>query len=69
MPQWQYCAIHLSELPQRANEIDLLNDAGEDRWELVGITTNNIAYLKRQVVGPTASSAASPRRRTTTGAG
>ena len=27
----------------------MLNAAGADGWELVGITTNNIAYLKREL--------------------
>jgi hypothetical protein len=64
MPRWEYCAIHLSQLPRRVDEIDLLNDVGEEGWELVAITANNLAYLKRQLrqsVAPVAKSA----RRTT----
>jgi hypothetical protein len=61
MLQWQYREIHLNELPRRTNEVDLLNDAGEEGWELVSITVNNIAYLKRQV--PTPPSARSPRQK------
>jgi hypothetical protein len=68
MPQWQYCAIHLNELPL-GEEIDTLNDAGEEGWELVGITTNNVAYLKRQVAGPSGPSARSPRRKNPTKVG
>lgn len=30
------------------DEIDLLNAAGNDGWDLVRITDNNIAYFKRQ---------------------
>ena len=30
----------------RKDEIDLLNDAGQDGWELVAITDNNVALLK-----------------------
>jgi hypothetical protein len=63
MPTWQYREIRLSELPPKANEVDILNHAGEDGWELVGITVNNIAYLKRQA--PTTPSAKSPRKSTT----
>ena len=48
MPQWQYCAIDLNENPG----IDVLNDAGNEGWELVTIT-NKIAYLKRQIEEPT----------------
>jgi hypothetical protein len=48
MPIWEYFAIHLSDLPRGADELDLLNDAGEEGWELVTITTNHVAYLKRR---------------------
>jgi Domain of unknown function (DUF4177) len=60
MPQWEYRAIHLSGLPQD-KKFDVLNDAGADGWELVGITTNNIAYLKREVAKPGTSFAKRPR--------
>jgi hypothetical protein len=49
MPAWEYRKIHLNEASARTDEIDLLNDAGKDGWEVVGITSNNIAYLKRSV--------------------
>ena len=29
--------------------VDVLNDAGDDGWELVAILPNNIAYLKREI--------------------
>jgi hypothetical protein len=45
---WQYRKINLNELPRRAEEIDVLCDAGEQGWELVTILPNNIAYLKRE---------------------
>jgi hypothetical protein len=57
MPQWQYCTISLCDLPRKTDEIDLLNEVGEEGWELVGITANNIAYLKRQVTRPVATKA------------
>jgi hypothetical protein len=60
MPQWEYATIHLSELPRGTNEIDVLNDAGEEGWELVGILANNVAYLKRQVAGSAAPFVRSP---------
>ena len=63
MPQWEYVTIHLNERPRGTNELDLLNDAGEDGWEPVTITANKVAYLKRQVAGSTAPSAKSPRRK------
>jgi Transposase, Mutator family len=31
------------------SELDLLDKAGEEGWELVVITSNNIAYFKRQI--------------------
>ena len=66
MPQWQYHTIYLAEIPRGSDAIDVLNDAGGEGWELVGITANNIAYLKRQVAqaGATEASASSSRRKT-----
>jgi hypothetical protein len=49
VPQWRYCAIDLNDLPRGSDEIDLLNAAGADGWELVTIKCNNIALLKRQI--------------------
>jgi hypothetical protein len=48
MPQWEYSKIDLSNVPSRTSDVDLLDDAGRDGWELVGITANNFAYLKRR---------------------
>ena len=53
MARWEYTKIHLSELPRQGDDVDLLNDAGNNGWELVGITNNNIAYLKRPIAEPT----------------
>ena len=55
MQQWQYCTIRINDLPRRTEEIDLLNDAGDEGWELVSITTNGVAYLKRQINGEVAT--------------
>jgi hypothetical protein len=49
MPEWEYITLDLSDLPRRTTVLDLLNDAGKQGWELVFITSNNIAYLKRQL--------------------
>ena len=49
MPEWEYTKIDLNQASRRADDIDLLNDLGQDGWELVNITANNIAYLKRQI--------------------
>ena len=68
MPQWEYTTVVLSKLPPRTHEIDLLNDAGEGGWELVTITINGVAYLKRKAMVATAPSAKVSRRRTATDA-
>ena len=49
MPEWEYISLNLSDLPRNTEGIDLLNDAGKEGWELVALTGNNLAYLKRQV--------------------
>ena len=51
----------LNELPQD-KKLDVLSEAGEDGWELVGITTDDVAYLKREVVKPGTALAKTPRR-------
>jgi len=61
MPQWEYSRIDLSNIPARTNEVDLLDDAGRDGWELVGITANNVAYLKRPTGSPPAAADPPPR--------
>jgi hypothetical protein len=52
MPQFEYRAIDLGDLPPRTDEVMLLNAAGADGWELVAVTSNNIAYLRRQIEDP-----------------
>jgi hypothetical protein len=47
-PQWEYREIILGEF-LGSREVDALNEAGKEGWELVGVTANSIAYLKRQV--------------------
>ena len=56
MPEWKYRKIDLNLYRPQGDELDLLNAAGADGWELVGITSNNMAYLKREFeeVAPTA---------------
>ena len=65
MTQWEYRKIHLSDLPPRTDEIDILNKAGADGWEIVGITINNVAYLKRQLVEPEPVQKTQPPTRST----
>jgi hypothetical protein len=56
MPQWEHSKIDLNNVPRKSEDIDLLNDAGDQGWELVTITTNNIAYFKRRLDEPARSS-------------
>jgi hypothetical protein len=65
MPRWEYRKIDLSDLPRRADDLDLLNDAGENGWELVTIGANGVAYFKRKVEDAPQAAPPPPRRRTT----
>ena len=47
--EWQYQKIILGDHHRRRDDIDLLCELGEDGWELVAITSNNVAYLKRKI--------------------
>jgi hypothetical protein len=60
MSEWEYIRLDLNDVRRGVEEIDLLNEAGKDRWELVTIQ-NGIAYLKRPV--PTTPAPKSTRRR------
>ena len=53
--------VDLNDLPRRSLEIDALNDAGDNGWELVAITPNAIAYFKRELTP------AAPARRKSAG--
>jgi hypothetical protein len=64
MPQWEYEKLDLNDTPRKASEIDVLNNAGQDGWEIVAITPNNVAFLKRPV--PQLATAKSPSRRAVT---
>jgi hypothetical protein len=52
MSEWEYTTINLSELPVRILTVDVLNNAGGEGWELIAITANHVAYLKRQIARP-----------------
>ena len=65
MPQWNYRKINLNDLPRRTEDIDVLTDAGEQGWELVTISVNSIAYLKRSIEDPgSAQEMSAPTRAT-----
>ena len=54
MPEWEYRKIDLNDPPPEQSDLDLLAKAGEEGWELVVITSNNIAYLMRPISKPRA---------------
>jgi DNA-binding protein H-NS len=49
VPEWEYRKIDLSQLPRKTEDIDVLNDAGREGWELILISANYVAYLKRRL--------------------
>ena len=52
MPHWEYRKINLNDAPRKSDDIDLLMDAGNQGWELISITPNNFAYMKRSIEEP-----------------
>jgi hypothetical protein len=56
--EWEYRKLFLNQHSPRGDELDLLNTAGAEGWELVGITNNNVAYLKREMEDPAAARSA-----------
>src|ERR1700733_9485395 len=46
---WEYLQLDLNNTARGEDEIDLLNDAGQDGWELVAIIFPYRAILKRQL--------------------
>ena len=56
---YAYMKLDLNMAPPRATDLDLLNAAGQEGWELVLISSNAIAYLVREI----AEEAPAPARR------
>jgi hypothetical protein len=52
MPQWEYRRIDLNDAPRRGDSVDALNKVGSEGWELVAVTGNGVAYVKRQLPEP-----------------
>jgi hypothetical protein len=46
---WEYRKIALNQLSPKTADVDVLNAAGDEGWELVAILPNNVAYLKREI--------------------
>ena len=66
MSEWEYRIVNLANLPPNTTELDLLEEAGKEGWELVAVTSNNIAYLKRALTKrrspPSRPLSAAPKR-------
>lgn len=46
--KWEYARLILGWEPKRgSDEMDALNEMGEQGWEAFFITTNNVVFLKR----------------------
>jgi hypothetical protein len=52
MRQWEYLKLDLNSNPRRGDSIDALNKAGSEGWELIAVTGNGIATLKREIAKP-----------------
>jgi hypothetical protein len=63
MAKFEYEKVNLNYIPREGDDIGLLDELGQEGWELVGITANNVAYLKRQVGSAQVGSAKNPRPR------
>jgi hypothetical protein len=57
MTKWEYSRIDLNTLSRSETELDALNHAGAQGWELVTINNCNIALFKRAVPAPKVSRA------------
>lgn len=55
MTKWEYHKIDLNSLSRSETELDALNHAGGQGWELVHINSCNIALFKRAVPAPKAT--------------
>lgn len=47
---WEYRTIDLSDVSLGRTEVEILNVAGRQGWELVTIRLTGIAYMKRPVI-------------------
>jgi hypothetical protein len=52
MRKWEDLRLDLTDIPRRGEEVDLLNRAGGEGWELVTVTNIGIALLKREIASP-----------------
>lgn len=61
MTNWEYDTIDLNILGRNQTEMDVLNAAGAQGWELVAINACNVAILKRPVPAANTRAAAPPK--------
>ncbi|MET0651852.1 MAG: hypothetical protein ABWY63_04990 [Hyphomicrobiaceae bacterium] len=52
MRQWEYLRLDLNDAPRRGDETGVLNRAGGEGWELVIVSRNGVAILKREIDQP-----------------
>ena len=57
MTKWEYHKIDLNTLSRSESELDALNHAGAQGWELMSINSCNIAIFKRAIAAPKATRA------------
>jgi hypothetical protein len=63
MPRWEHRAINLADLPPKRDDVALLDEARAKGWELVTITVNRTAFLRRPMTEiADASGATQPAR-------
>lgn len=60
---WEYKRLDLSDPPHGTTDMDMLNEAGYAGWELVALTANHVAILKRQVAASPGRVASTQRAR------
>ena len=65
MTRWEHIKVNVNEATAKDADVALLNELGREPGELVTITPNHIAYLKRRVEEP-APPAKRARRRVST---
>ena len=46
---WEYRTIDLNSLPRKRSAVDLLNEAGQDGWELVTVNKLGVGFFKRPI--------------------
>ena len=52
MSQWEHLIVDLNTVSAKSSDVELLDALGQERWELITITPNKMAYLKRRTQEP-----------------